>query len=347
LSNEISQKARVIQNGRQDAERLETRLVKLRQDWQMEFDSKFEFSCETVCPTCGQALPEDQLNQAREKAEQMFNARKAERIETINAGGKQLKANLDALLQDIATVERELDQAEKAKGVETDAIITLQAQIDEINASAGDVRDNPDYAKAIDDGLAIKDKISELSIQRQGVLQSIRSQIDVINQDIQVRERKLAQIDQAEHFKNRIAQLADEQKTLAAEYERLEGELYLTEQFVRAKVNLLESRINSKFKKARFKMFNQQVNGGIEECCDTLGDGVPYSGGLNNAARINIGLDIIETLSKHYEFTAPIFIDNAESVTELAQIDAQVIRLVVSQPDKTLRVEREQNNSLF
>ena len=89
----------------------------------------------------------------------------------------------------------------------------------------------------------------------------------------------------------------------------MDEQLYLTDEFTKTKVNLLESSINSKFKMARFKMFEVQINGGIKECCETVYEGVPYSD-LNNAARINIGLDIINTLSEHYNFSAPIFVDN-------------------------------------
>ncbi|MBF9307868.1 hypothetical protein I3V59_14270, partial [Staphylococcus epidermidis] len=58
-----------------------------------------------------------------------------------------------------------------------------------------------------------------------------------------------------------------------------------------------------------------------------------------NAARINVGLDVINTLSTHYGITAPIFIDNAESVTDIIPTEAQQIQLVVSGQDKTLRME--------
>ena len=126
---------------------------------------------------------------------------------------------------------------------------------------------------------------------------------------------------------------------LPAEYERLEEELYLTEEFIRTKVNLLESKINSKFKYARFKLFSTQINGGLQETCETLYSGVPYGGGLNNAARINVGLDIINTLSEHYGLSAPIFVDNSEAVTKLIDVNSQVISLVVSEKDKQLRVE--------
>ena len=40
----------------------------------------------------------------------------------------------------------------------------------------------------------------------------------------------------------------------------------------------------------------------------------------------------------------PIFVDNAESVTHLIDTDTQVIRLVVSEADKKLRLVVEQNN---
>ncbi|MCY9755313.1 hypothetical protein M5X00_13785, partial [Paenibacillus alvei] len=104
-----------------------------------------------------------------------------------------------------------------------------------------------------------------------------------------------------------------------------------------------ETKINSKFHHARFKLFDQQINGGLKEVCVTTFKGVPYDGGLNNAARINVGLDIINTLGQHYGFTAPIFVDNAEAVTKLIDTDAQVIRLVVSEADKQLRVGTQHN----
>ncbi len=143
---------------------------------------------------------------------------------------------------------------------------------------------------------------------------------------------RLAMVDHdtRKSFHARITELEAQEKLLAAEFEKLEGELYLTEQFVRAKVGLLEDKINSRFEHARFKLFNVLVNGGIEEVCETLYRGVPYGSALNNAAQINVGLDIINTLSEHYGFSAPIWIDNAEAVVDLLPTKGQMIRLVVS-----------------
>jgi hypothetical protein len=70
--------------------------------------------------------------------------------------------------------------------------------------------------------------------------------------------------------------------------------------------------------------------------------GVGYNSGLNNAARINGGLDVIRTLQKHYGIAPPVVIDNRESCTEIPAMDCQIVNLIVSPQDKTLRIERSE-----
>jgi hypothetical protein len=84
-------------------------------------------------------------------------------------------------------------------------------------------------------------------------------------------------------------------------------------------------------------MFELQINGGEIECCDALIDGVPFSD-ANTASKINAGLDIINTLCEFYQVTAPIFIDNRESIVNVIDIQSQIINLIVSEGDKKLRV---------
>lgn len=153
-----------------------------------------------------------------------------------------------------------------------------------------------------------------------------------------MKQQAKARFEARESGLKRIEELKAEERKLAAEYEDLERQLYLTEEFVRTKVRMLEDKINSKFRMARFKLFDVLVNGGIEECCETTFQGVPYSN-LNNGARLNIGLDIINTLAEHYGFAPVVFIDNAESVTDILPTKGQQIRLIVSAADKKLRIE--------
>src|SRR5699024_8610220 len=128
----------------------------------------------------------------------------------------------------------------------------------------------------------------------------------------------------------RKQELIDSEKEISAHYGVLQTQLYLLEEFTRTKVNLLTDAINDKFKFVKFKLFEENINGGLEEVCEPTVDGNNYSTGLNNAARINAGLDIINTLMDYYQTKVPVFIDNAEGVNELIGIDTQLITLSVS-----------------
>ena len=72
--------------------------------------------------------------------------------------------------------------------------------------------------------------------------------------------------------------------------------------------------------------------------CEATFNGVEYNSGLNNGARINCDLDIVNTLSKQFGVSLPVFVDNAESVNELLPIDSQLIELQVTE-NETLKVE--------
>ena len=127
----------------------------------------------------------------------------------------------------------------------------------------------------------------------------------------------------------RIRELEDEQTRLSDELARVEKLQFLCDDYTLRWAKLTEKTINSMFKTVSFILFRTQVNGGIEECCEAVIDGVPYSD-ANTAARINAGLEIIDTISRHYNVQAPIFIDNAEAVLHLAPVPLQIIELRVS-----------------
>ena len=151
-------------------------------------------------------------------------------------------------------------------------------------------------------------------------------------------ETELNKYEEAKRIDTRIAELETQQAELAAEKSKLDEASYLMDEFIRAKVNMLEDVINSRFKLARFKMFNVMLNGNIEECCETTYKGVPYRS-MNNAARINVGLDIINTLTKYFKVEAPVFIDNAEAVTEFVPVNSQTIKLIVDESEPQLVVK--------
>ena len=298
----------------------------------MVFDTR-----STVCPTCGREYPPEKV----EELVARFNKNKSDRLTALNERGKRTASKemivelesaarmtdeeIESANDKLAELSRQLDEARKQVVTlppveDTDEYKTCAERIDALEAERERRRENTsDRYKTI---------VSEMS--------TVRAQISEL-QGIQVRQGS------AQSIKARIAELEDREKEIAAEYEAIERTLYLCDQFTKEKVALLTERINNSFKTVSFRLFQTQINGGIKEDCEVLvpsaeGRLVPYAY-ANNAARINAGLEIINVLSENWGVSVPVFIDNAESVTKLIDTDMQTIRLVVSEPDKTLRLE--------
>ncbi|MGM0882556.1 MAG: AAA family ATPase [Bacillota bacterium] len=293
------------------------------------------------CPTCGQVLPADQIHAAFQKAVENFNRSKSERLETIGKAGRAAKEEVERLTKDNEQLAASLVELNKTFESLSAEIAAASAKLNNLEAGIQDVDTDPAYISKQQEIAAIDREIVSLRSASVGALETARLELSNMRTEAEKLERERAAFDATEKGRERIAVLKDQEKILAKQYEELERQLFLTDEFIRTKVNLLESKINSMFRNVRFKLFETQVNGAINETCETLygPNQVPYSGGLNRAAQLNSGLDIIETLSRHYKVSAPIFIDNAEAVTELVKTTGQQIRLIVPPAFNNLPLE--------
>ncbi|MRN56799.1 hypothetical protein [Paenibacillus monticola] len=330
----IVQNERLAESRRQDADRLRKEFAGLK-----ELTFEHPQGHDPNCPTCGQALPDDQVKAAHDKAEADFNRQLAERKERINASGKAAVAEAQKFVQEIIRLQGEIDGMKDALAILETELTDADAELTDLRAGVKDPAADPQYASKQAKAVGVQLQIDDLKASVQDTAADARNDIRRQRDEITEMERDLVKFDGVRKAQARIVELEEQEKALASEYERLQHELFLMEEFTKRKVSMLDTKINSKFRLARFRLFEDQINGGLKEVCDTLYKGVPYDGGLNNAARINVGLDIINTLGEHYGFSAPIFVDNAEAVTRLIDTNAQVIRLVVSEADKQLRIE--------
>ncbi|WP_374019045.1 hypothetical protein ABU162_04660 [Paenibacillus thiaminolyticus] len=329
-----------IETNEQDVKSREAAAERLRAEWTKENEKTTpEHEHDDNCPTCGQSLPEEQVNAARNKALAEFNMKKSKRLEEISADGKKemdevarLKKEIDKLTLALEKDQGEMQQKQKE-------LTNAEAELTALRNSVKDPSADPEYQRLEDEANSVRQEIEQPGSSEATAITAVEKAIQSLQSEVESLEADKAKFVQVRAVQLRVVELEEQEKALAAEFEQLEQELFLTEEFIRTKVSMLETKINSKFRHARFKLFDQQINGGLKEVCVTTFRGVPYDGGLNNAARINVGLDIINTLSEHYGFSAPIFVDNAEAVTKLIDTDAQVIRLVVSEADKQLRIE--------
>lgn len=327
-----------IQSNKKRISTYEEEAASLRTEWASENAHMFEFDGETTCPTCGQELPEDNIETAKEHAMSEFNRLKAQKLENIQKRGQARMADVSSMNKENATAFAEIKTLEAHTAVIQPDMDVLKTKIDELTAGTTSIMDDPEFQKTEQEIKAIEDEIKAIQFSKDDALLEASGKKQELKKQLNESETNILRFDSVRRIDKRIGELEAKEKALNKEFEELEKQLYLTEEFIKTKVNLLEEKINSKFKMARFKLFEEQINGGLNEACETTYNGVPYNA-LNNAARINIGLDIINTLSEFYGLSAPIFIDNREAVTKLVDVDAQIISLIVSEQDKKLRIE--------
>lgn len=289
----------------------------------------------TICPTCHQGLPLETIDSLTKN----FELDKTTKLENINSKGKELKATLEQLDIDIAELKSNKDKLDKEYEELNIKITTIDEEIKDLQVKLNNVNISEDreYKEIQLKIVSLKKEeieVIDLSKQQDNSEQilNLESQISEIN-------KQLARVDIAKENEKRVEELKNRERELSNMVLETENTEFLCDQYLITKSDLLEDNLNSRFKIVKFKLFDIQVNGGINETFVTTVDGVPFED-LNNAMKINAGLDIITTLSKQYDFIAPIFLDNRESVNLIPDMDAQIINLIVSN-DKKLRVEVE------
>lgn len=306
----------------------EARIEKLQSEFDKFNQSQFD---DELCPTCGQPYPAEK----RAELEAMFNIQKATNLEEwqkLIDSAKALRQNYieqkeimqvkaDGMSSQIEELSNTKDTKQKAMNEVGEVDLDNDVQVNDLKAELFMLELDEDNSS--DDQLKRLDsELSELADKR-STLQTELTKYDVIRD-----------------ITKRINELEQEQQRLINEKNLVDETAFLLDEFVKAKVEMLEDTINKHFTITTFKMANVLVNGSVEDCCETMVDGVPYRS-LNNAARINAGIDIINALTKFYKVNAPVFIDNAEAVTKFINCNSQTVKLIVDETCKELRVDME------
>lgn len=335
----------------------ENDVKRLLNDWKAEKAKKFpEFvpleplsDSATVCPTCGQELPEDVKKkniadyEARKQAhEDDYNKRKADfeadhekKLADITKAGSdaaklrdEAKDKWETFESAVKTYEQKIEEAKRVYGEE-------KSKLDKIPKVA-DISNNAEYKATNEKISALEKEIAELSsvVSDNAELEAKKS---ILKDEIAEIAGKILAADNSK-VKERIAELEAEQKEVGQKIANQEMMIDLVEDFIRTKMNMISEKINEMFKIVSFKLFSEQINGGLKETCECTVNGVPLSS-LNNGHRIVAGLDIIHSLSNLYGVSCPIFVDNAESINDfnVPEMDAQMIYLTVTD-DKELKV---------
>lgn len=291
----------------------------------------------SICPTCGQPLPADvvdgkiehmreEFNKALEQEKQSLREKAAKENKDKEEAAEELKRLADKLKSDseqLSSIKEEINRifAKKSKA-EKAKVASYEERLQETQW--------PGLQKQVDELTTQMENISESDSNNE--LAGLKAKSEEANNEFIRLQYLLGQRQQYERGQKLIEGIYEEQKSLISQLSELERSQDVANQYQFRMNQILEERINKHFKLVQWRMFKTINNGGDsfeEPFCECYVDGVPFHAGLNQAMRLNAGLDICEALCRLFNVSAPIVIDNAESNLNIYQTTGQQIRLQV------------------
>lgn len=293
----------------------------------------------SVCPTCGQNLPEDVIQKNIENYEKkkqayedkyandliQFKERKKNKISEIETAGTEAASDRDKcksreeeLRKSMVELDSKLAEAQKAYD-------SVQEELNRYPKTA-DISEKAEYLATVEKISVLEKEIESMSSDTSGRTE-LEAKKAVLKDEIAEIAGKILAADNTK-AKERIAELEKEQKEVGQKIAEQEQMIDLVEDFIRTKMNMISEKINGMFSIVSFKLFDNQINGGLKETCTCTVKGVGHSD-VNDGHEIVAGLDIINTFSEKFGVRCPIFIDRAGELNEIyiPEMDNQLILL--------------------
>lgn len=342
LSQEINRKKEQLARDRKNLESWAAYREKLIAEWKEINAETLQFNeDEFRCPTCHRPFEPDEIEAKQQEMTQRFNARKANELAENSKVGK---ANTERMHE----LEASIKETEAAIAAKTEELENMR-----YHAACNVNPICPDATPTIEADAAwlqLSKQIAEIEAETQKPIEmannaDLKERCKQIDNEIYALNAILANKGIIERNNARIAELEKQLRTQSEELAELEGIEFTIAEFTKARIEAVDKRINGMFSLVKFKMYEKQINGGEVETCIATVDGIPYSD-LNDAKKVNAGLDIINAICKFEGITAPIFCDNAESVNKLLDTASQQIRLVVTF-DENLIIKNNVQRDLF
>lgn len=312
---------------------------------------------DTICPTCGQNLPAEQIEQLKSRFEQKKQERINQQLKAQEEWEQDKKRKLDEVIQIGNKASADMKEAHKQEETLTSEISKLTDELEQIKTSLDaenknleaipkepDLSGNAEYQQiltsikekkqvlnSLDDGEEAKKQLSEQLSGKKQELAAVNQRIGEVNNNVRIDE----QIEKLQESQKQYAQSKADAQMILDELKSLSM----------AKNTALEDAVNKYFGGVKVKLFDTQKNGELVDACiwyvqDKDGDWKKLIGNANTALMMKGKIAIMDGLQKFYGVSYPIFVDCAAELdnSSLAGIkaDAQLIFLKVSEGDMTV-----------
>lgn len=343
-----------------EAQQAKADLDRARQDYprikEMEWDDSELKAIEaetfndsdTICLTCGQELPEEQVAELRVsfeekkkarieaqlKVKESFESEKQEKLKYVCDLGNTSAAKLKKTNEEIKKLQSEISAAQ-------DEVTELTKQIEEEQSKFTELPESVDMTND-EEYLAVTARIEELEEKLKsfddvpGKKQELRMQISNIMKQISNVDAdiKIAQAAVTEKEK-RVAELNEELKSLGQVQANIEKNIDTVLNFSIQKNKALAEKINPYFKHFQFSFLDYTIEGNPVETCKMICNGIDYNSGLNHSDKILCEVDLLNGLQEMNGLNLPIWIDDSESIdkSRIPMLDRQMIVLRVTDGD--------------
>lgn len=308
---------------------------------------------DTICPTCGQELPEEQVSELRAS----FEEKKKFRIENEltkkqnweSAKQNQLKGTCDlgnSAAAKLKKTNEEINKLQSEIGAAQDEVDELTKQIEEEQSKFTELPESVDMTND-EEYLAVTVRIAELEEKLKsfddvtGKKQELRMQISNVMKQISNVDAdiKIAQAAVTEKEK-RVAELNEELKSLGQVQADIEKNIDTVLNFSIQKNKALAEKINPFFHHFQFSFLDYTIEGNPVETCKMICNGIDYNSGLNHSDKILCEVDLLNGLQEMNGLNLPLWIDDSESIdkSRIPMLDRQMIVLRVT--DGNLEVKR-------
>lgn len=283
---------------------------------------------ESTCAYCKQELPQDMVDEQKEK----FNAQKEVKLKACIGRGKALVSMLENTQESIKEVNSIIE-----KGVNVTPFKDVQELINKKNEI---IEKYPSY-QYTDEAKAIRNRIDELNIKIQEA--KYTSNVDKLMED---RARIKSELDslyamkikleEKNSFIDGINKKQQEQKETAIALAKAESILAKANEWIEERADIITHRVNACLQNSSIRMWTILKNGEIAPDCILVDkQGVKY-GTTNTAERIKINIDVQRMFMNRFDVSFPIFIDECSifSSYNIPSVEHQGIFIFASDDNK-------------
>lgn len=320
----------------------ETSLNECRAEWKKVNTLEFNDETESVCPTCGRAFDESEISERRNESIKRFNVSKVEKLSEIGQKGNKFAVAKKNAEDELASIIVSLDELNVKLVNLKEQLPILKEKLDTVPTIEILKEKSDEYQKLLSKQISLNEQISFESSKSKSDDSDAEIEYEKLRLQARLKDVVTLLADEArvKEIEKRRKELEDEAVDVAARLAEHDALLHEIHVYGKQRINAVEEKVSSMFKLVKFQMYERNItNDGEKEICEPLVDGVPYSGNLNYAKKVNAGIDVVNAISQWLGISMPLFIDNKESVFNTIGSYSQLITLTADRDCEKLVVK--------